>query len=412
MKRTIFLSCLVAAFLVFVTAPTMALPGKIQIGNLKIMPGVALQGVHDNNIYLGNGTVDPGEREESDWITHVMPSLLFDYAIEERGDVKLGYQGDLAYYNDNDMNDWNTHAGFFRLNYKAPGGLILGIDNIYTDAEDPYGSENEFKLGIPQTERWSNDLKSKIGYEFSDKLRLMGYYNLYKQDYDEDVDYTQDYEFHEVGAGVQVRVSPKTWGFVRYHYGERDYYTHPAGLGVTESNDSDFDWQRANAGLTWDTTAKLRGEVNFGYQWKEYANETDVNVQEYDDENTWIASTFISFKATPATTLALRITRTLRERASDTNEYFEDTGIGINLKQVVLVKTTLFVGGAYSINDYNVPLNKTREDDNYKANIGVDYRIQDWLRAGIAYMYRKKDSNYTENEFTNNQFMVSFSALF
>lgn len=413
MKRVIFITGLAVSILILLSSHVMAQGGKIQMGKLKIIPGLTLQGVHDDNIYLGNGNNDTTELEESDWISHVMPALGFNYSFPERGSLFLGYAGDLAYYDDNDQNDWQTHKGIFDLIYEAPGGIILGINNLYTDAEDPYSTENEYKLGIPLTERWNNDLKTKLGYNFGNRFKILAYYNFYKQDYDNDIeDYTQDYDVNEFGVGFQMRLLPKTWGFLRYYSGKRDYFTYPAGTGVTDANDSDFDWNRVNAGLAWDTGAKLSGELNLGYQWKEYDNPTDINGDKYEDKDTWIAATSITYIATPTTTLALSITRALRERYSDTNEYFEDTGIGIDLAQVIMTKFTLTVGGAYNNNDYNLPSNKSREDDNYRANISFDYMIQDWLTAGVGYRYKKKDSNYEENEYTDNQFMISLSAVY
>lgn len=326
--------------------------------------------------------------------------------------MKFGYQGDLAYYAEKDENDWQNHTGIFGLNYEAPGGLIVDIDNTYVNAEDPYGSENEYKLGVPQISRWSNDLKTKIGYAFSDKFKVLGFYNYYTQDYDSRVDFTQDYDVNELGIGFQMRLLPKTWGFIRYHYGERDYFTHPAGTGVTESNDSDFNWRRVNTGLTWDSGAKLSGELNFGYQWKDYDNLTDVNGRRYDDKDTWIASTFMSFEATPTTTLDLSVLRALRETGSDTNEFFEDTGIGINLRQLIFTKAQLYAGATYSRNDYNIYEGEPRKDDNYKANIGIYYLIRGWMRVGVGYDYWKKDSDRSEYEFTDNRFTASLSIVY
>ena len=407
MKRGIFKTCLVVSLLIFLTARVMAQGGRINTGKLKVVPGLTVQELYDDNIYLGNGKTEP---EESDWITHLMPGFGLNYSLQERGSLSLGYEGDLAYYSDNDDNDWQTHKGMFNLAYQAPGGLIVDIDNIYTDAEDPYGNDAQYKLGVPKTERWNNDLKANIGYDFGNRFKITASYNSYKQDYDLERDYTQDYDVNEVGAGFQMRLLPKTWGFVRYHFGKRDYFTHPAGTGSNESNDSDFDWLRVNAGLTWDTGARMIGELNLGYQWKDYDNEFDASTppQRYEDKDTWIASTQVAFRVTPTKTVALSITRALRESGSNTNEYFEDTGIGINLQQVIRTKFTLTVGGAYSQNNYNRP----RQDDNYDANLGLDYRIRDWLRAGVGYKYRKKDSNYVENDSTDNQFMVSLGAVY
>ena len=398
MKKDICISLLVVICLIFLAVPVMAQEGRIHVGSLKIIPGITIQGGHDDNIYLDNGK---DESETSDWLTHIMPSLFFDYGFRERLFLKIGYEGDMAYYSKNGSNDWQGHKGEFGLNYEGPGGLIIDINNAYVNTEDPYGSLNEYNLGI-QTERWNNDLKTRIGFEFSDRFQVLAYFNYHKQDYDRDVDDTQDYDVYEIGAGFQMKVLPKTWGFVRYHNGERDYFS-----SSDDDTDSDFDWHRVNAGLTWGSGARFSGELNFGYQWKDYENSTDVSDNSYRDKNTWIASTLVSYEAGASTELDLGVTRALRESGSDDNEYSEDTGIGIGLRQGIAEKLTLVAGASYSENEYNV---LDRDDDNYKFNAGLDYRIQPWLLAGVAYNYWRKNSNVREYDFTDNRFMVTVSA--
>ncbi|MBW1744206.1 MAG: outer membrane beta-barrel protein [Deltaproteobacteria bacterium] len=393
-------------------APSAARGGRIQTGNLTVIPGIGLEGVHDDNIYLGNGTEDPFEEEVSDWISLVSPSLLFDYAFAERGGLRFGYEGALAFYNDNDQNNWQRHEGFVDLNYHAPGGLVLGIDNLYVDTDDPYSSTNQYKLGVPQIQRWYDRLNTKIGYDFNDQFRLLAYYNFYQQEYADEIDYSQNYKSNEVGAGGEFRIMPKTWGLIRYHYGERDYDTHPPGTGLTESNDADFEWRRVNAGLTWDATAKIRGELNFGYYLRNYVNITDVNGNAYEDMDTWIARTVISLDATPTTGFAFVLAREPRDVGSNTTAYFIDTGVSLNVRQVIVDKVVLYVGGTYSTNDYNVPEPEKRKDDNIKARIDLQYMIQEWLSAGISYQYWKRDSNYLGYDFTDNRIGVSVNLAY
>ena len=109
--------------LMFLSVSAMAQEGKIRVGNLKIIPALTLQEGYDDNIYLGNGNNNTTELEEEDWITHLQPSILFNYDFIGRGGLTLGYQGDLAYYDDNDQNGWKTHTAFLNFNYDAPGGL-------------------------------------------------------------------------------------------------------------------------------------------------------------------------------------------------------------------------------------------------------------------------------------------------
>jgi len=411
MKRGIFIVGFGVSILMLLFSQVMAQGGRIRFNNLTVIPGITLQEVYDDNIYLGNGTNNTTEFEESDLITHIMPSVGLDYSLHERGNVFFNYTGDLAYYNDNNSNDWQTHKGEFNFNYQAPGGIILDINTVHTDAEDPYGNLELYRSGL-KTERRGNDLKSKIGYGFGDRFQILAYYNYYKQDYDLLRDYTQDWDIKEFGVGFQMRLLPKTWGFFRYYFGERDYFTHPAATGVTESNDADFDWNRVNFGLTWESGAKLEGELNFGYQFMDYENTVDVEGDRYDAKDTWIAATSITYTATPTIGLSLSLTRALRETGASDNEYFEDTGIGVNMKKMIKSKFILTVGGVYSVNDYNIPLTRPRKDDSYRVNIGLDYLIRERLTAGIDYRYEKKDSNYSENDYTDTRFIISFSAVY
>ena len=397
--------------LIYLSSQVMAQMGGFNIGKSKVHPGITLEERYDDNIFLGNGTNDTTELKEPDWITLVMPRIGFNHPFPGRGGISFGYNGIFAFYRTNDENDWRNHQGLFDLDYQAPGGPFLGINYVYTDAEDPFGNLAQYNTGI-KTKRQLNDLKTEAGYRFGNRSAILGYYNYYKQDYDLERDFTQNYDVNEIGVGFQRRLLQKTWGFVRYHFGERDYYTHPQGSGVTESNDADFSYHRVNLGLTWDPGAKLSGELNFGYLWKKYENLFDVNGDRYEDLDTWIAGTLINYTISPLTALSLGITRAPRVLGSSTNTYFVDTGIGTNLKQMLLARLSLTIGASYNKNDYNQPVNNPREDDNYRVNVGLTYEIRYWLTTGVGYTYWKKDSNFEEYSFTNNRFMVSLSALY
>jgi hypothetical protein len=389
----------------------MAEPEKISFGNLKIIPSLSGQAIYDTNIYLKNGTDETTNKIEHDWIYHVMPGIMLNYTMPERGSINLGYQGDWAFYNNNTNNNWKSQKVMAGINYDAPGGMILGIDNLWTTTEDPYGSADQYALGRV-TKRWNDDLKSKAGYNFGKVFKVLLFYNFYKQDYNDIVDYTQDYSSNEFGIGLETKIMSKTWGFVRYHYGQRYYNTFYGGL--TSDFNSDFNWHRVNTGLSWDATAKLSGELNVGYMWKKYKNEfTDTtHTAMREDRNTWIAATSISYKPFTTTTLTLNIDRAVRDTNAGTNEYFDDTGVGLSLKQVLLTKFVFNLSGQYSRNEYNLPVTDNRVDNNYTAITGLDYNIQDWMTVGISYKFMKKNCNITVNEFRDEQFMATLKFLY
>jgi hypothetical protein len=396
------------AFLMILPSSLLAQGGKINIGNLKVIPGIAGQTIYDDNIYMKNGTTtgknDPNTKI-SDWIYHVQPSLLLNYTFPERGFLNLGYQGDWAFYNENSRNNWKNNKGFLALDYKAPGGMILGINNLYAASEDPFGSPDQYGIGRT-TSRWDNDLKTKFGFLFSEKFRSLLYYNNYKQEYKDQADAGQNYNDNEFGIGLEAKFLPKTWGFLRYHYGKRDF----DAASVTSAYKANSNWHKTSAGLTWDAAAKLSGELNVGYMWKSYDNEYyTATLKRKKSIDTWVAATSISYKPIETTNLTLNIARTIRDTGADTGEYFEDTGYGLSLQQTILRKLVFNLGGMYSINEYNT---NGRQDTNYSANTGLDYKIQDWVTVGVGYNYKKKDSNFKVNEYTDNQFIVSLKLVY
>ena len=421
MKKSRMIYCLAAIVLMMQPVQLGAQQGgKISFGNLSLIPGIEMQGIYDDNIYKGNGReyalpkTSKEEEKKADLITHAKPSFALNYAMPERGNVSLGYQGDFAFYNTNTNNNWKNNQGLLDVNYLAPGGLILGINDMYANSEDPLGNAEQYEYGRI-TKRWTNDLKTKLGYNLTSNFRMIVYYNNSKQKYNDIADYSQDYTENEYGAGLETRFFPKTWGFIRYHYGERKYDT----LGITQTTDiynSDYKWNRVSAGLTWDPGAKLSGELNVGYQMLKYKNEyaDAANTLRRENKDTWTAATSINYVATASTDLAINLTRAVRNSGSDNNEQFTDTGIGFTFKQKLLTKLSLTGGVTYSRNEYNTltPAGDLRKDDNYSANIGLKYDIQDWIGVGVGYNYSRKNSNEESNEYVNNQFMASLRIVY
>jgi len=54
----------------------------------------------------------------------------------------------------------------------------------------------------------------------------------------------------------------------------------------------------------------------------------------------------------------------------------------------------------------------TRSDKNYNANVNFDYQIREWLGLGLGYEFANKNSNYEENEFTDNKYTISIRLVF
>lgn len=407
MKRFAAFAIAIFAVLLLSCPFASAQGGNISIGKLKILPAVTLTETYDDNIFLGSGDNSTTEDEIDDLITGISPELMFNYAIPGRGAVQFGFNSSINLYADNSENDWSNINLLGRLDYTAPMGLSLNLRDVYTDAEDPYGSQNLFNIGVP-TKRWSNNLSGTLGYTLREIYRVETYFSLYEQDYDLLRDFTQDYDEYEIGIGAKMRVMPKTWAFMRWRYGDRDYSSHPTGTGSTEDNDTDYDWHRVNAGLSWEASPKLNGQLNFGYKWISHENDRDLSGIAFEDPDGVIAGTSLIYTPSARTTLGVGLTRSFQFVGSTTQEYFEDSGVSINFTQELLFDFLFSAGLSYNYSDYN---SNGRADDIFGFDLGVDYVIQPWLTAGFLYELELKESSTdsaadnfgNDNEYTNNR---------
>jgi hypothetical protein len=386
--------------------------GHIRTGNLRLLGALGLQAEYNDNIFYASG--EPGDPVEKDWIGHIFPTLFLDYDMPQRGGIRIGYKGDLAFYNEFKENDWQNHLGQFDLDYRSPGGLIAVIKNNYARVSDPYGSANDFGLGVPQTKRWYNDLKSTFGFRFSRRFRLVGLFDAYIQKYDEQKDFTQNWKGYRGGLGAGTQIMTKTWGFLRYYYGERDYIDQL--LGVNESNDADFTFHQVNGGVNWDPGAKWAGELNLGYQWRKFKNELDPSGQPYKNKNTWVAETSVNylprsanvFETQQTSLLTFNLLRGVRQVGSNTNEFFDDTKFSFIMRQLLNPKWLIRWEAAYRHQKFENP--QSEKVDTFFFRIGLMYKIQNWIGLGAHYEYDNKDSSVDLNDYKLNRFKITLEG--
>ena len=402
MKKLLILASV--ALLVFIcsVAKASAQQREIRLGHLHVIPSPSLEELYDDNIYLGNGSSQIIEQEEADWITHTKPGLLFDYTLDGRGKIKFGYEGDFARYAKNSFNDWRTNRSMLQVDYNAPGGLIVKLNNVFTDAEDPYGAPNQFGLGR-KTKRWTDDCASTVGFMFSDRFKVLTFYNFFKQRYDSKLDFTQNSTTMEAGVGCETKVAEKTWLFLRYYAGQQSYDTHRAG--ITSSNDASYGWKKVKTGLAWDSEARFQGELNVGYQWYSFDNSHDKNNQPYNNTSSWVADTSVSYLQTATRTFTVSLLRNFQQLGAGQSGGYTNTALGIGMQQTIMSRYLLGARYGYSRDKYSSTDN--RKDPIHRVDLSFRYLLSDWLAAGFGYSFNKNNSNISGDRYTDNQFSIT-----
>ncbi|MFH1981098.1 MAG: outer membrane beta-barrel protein [Pseudomonadota bacterium] len=434
MKTRSMLSWVAAFALVLLSTQAFAIDaefyrldyGHFKMGKFTLVPGLSVQAAYDDNIYLASGfnvAAFPTEKIVHDWLTYVKPAFGVEYDISGRGKIQLGYQGTLTYYSSETDNNWQNHQALLGVDYEAPSGWIFKLKNDYNNKQDPYGDANSFGIG-DTGKRWKNTTDGAVGFRFGETFKTMLYGNYDKQVYDKQAtrpfDFTQDYQAYEGGIGFEGKVMPKTWAFARYYYQQFDYDTtssQATSAGINSSNDADYNRNRLNAGLSWDSGNKLGGELNLGWAWYNFKNEFDPSGVRYQDENTWVAFTSISFDPSEMTGFTFNLNRDLKSTGSQSKEFFIETQIGANITQKFLEKFEAFGGLTYAYQDYNT---NNREDRNIQLNAGMDYFIMKWLSCGVEYIHMQKDSSSNTvadqqgrlNEYSDNRYLFKITAAY
>jgi hypothetical protein len=384
--------------------------GNISFGKLQIVPGLEYQAEYNDNIFLER------RNEKNDWIHTISPSLFMDWEQDDDNYARLGYRADVVRYDDYSDTDYEAHNLLGDVGYKSPQGFYFSARDRFLDTEDPYGSDNDYNLG-KQTKRWNNNLVLRSGYEFSRIYRLEFSYRNRVQKYDRFVDQWQDTMSHEPGVAMYYRVMPKTSAFVEYRF-ETTEYTEQQDLddndrGADSDTAQDFDYHKAFVGLEWDASAKLNGQLKFGYGYKDYDNtfsfrrDEDGNRIKYDDASTWIAETNLTYNWRPKTAFDARILRETYDSPSSINTRYDRTQVGIGVAQALGQRMILRADAAYTLRDYD---ETSREDDQYELGLDLRYAMLDWLSAGVRYEYDDRESDDKDFEYTNNVFAMYLKA--
>ncbi len=370
--------------------------GRIGTGNLRLLAGVGLQAEYNNNINFSSSN------EREDYIGHLLSAVYLDKVFDGTGGMRLGYEGDFAFYKDFGENDWMNNLGRFDLDYFGNSGLIARVRSSAALLEDVFGNENEYNLGIA-TKRAEFDLQSRIGWEFANRFRLMLLGDAFRSEYDATVDFTQNWDEWTAGAGAEVRVAKKSWLFLRYGYGERQYTDKL--FGVTAANIADYDYQRLTTGVGWDLGSKFNGEAWFGYQKQSFKNTVDSAGVPFRDKDTWIAKGAIHyrpvgkkpFEPEETSILTVNVWRSFIPEGADTADYYMETGLGGVVRSEIFTNGLLRWGLDYYIQEYE---NAVKEKaGNARAAIELMYKITQWLAIDIGTDWKKKNSDQSINDY-------------
>lgn len=225
----------------------------VHLGAWTVMPELRVTAVADSNIFATSAN------EEEDVIFLVEPKVMFERATEE-----LTITGDahatVRQYAENTGENINLFGANGRLRYRAtPAQSVtagLGFERTFQRRDDP---ERNDDLNLPLTP--IANFSADAGYSYRPgRIGIDARAGVLKTDYDEPVDDERDLTAYRGSVRALAGLSSRVDAFVEAYGVWRDFRL-PLDLSGVDRDGETFG---GNAGVAFDLTDKLTGEVGAG----------------------------------------------------------------------------------------------------------------------------------------------------
>lgn len=339
--------------------------------------------LHDDNIYRVTD-----ELAQADNFISITPKLQFIGAIgKQRFDIT--YSGDYAKFNDANDADFADHdlRGKIELEHTIRFGTSLEA-GYQKEHEEP-GSINRIQLNLSEYNKFDQNFvlaRAYYGQESSIGRIELSYRKANKDYLNNGLDFL-DSDLNQVTATFTYRVAPKTKIYIDALLADLDYEP-----GTNFELDNKF--KRYRAGVTWNFTNKLTGDVNIGYQDRNYEQETlrDIDGLAYNGEVIWAINSY--------TSLAVEANRESIDSSIEQAGGFLRTSYAAKLEHKLTSLLTVTMDVGYSTDE--LVFNTARQDDRAAYKVELAYEFMSNLSVGASYLFEERESTVPTAEYKAN----------
>ncbi|MEQ5806150.1 outer membrane beta-barrel protein [Alteromonas sp. NFXS44] len=344
--------------------------------------------VHDSNIYRV-----PDEYSDSDQYLKITPEIKFIKELDKQK-YEIIYKSDIAKFREQHSANYDDHLLSIRAGFDHTYRFSSFFEYEYVKDHEEPGSLNRIQLDIVDYNKFSqNFFKSTLvwGKENSKgqiKLSYIRNKRNYKNNGLDFLDSIRD----ELDGTFFYRVAPKTRAYFQYAYAKYDYEA---------SNNYELDnvYKRLSLGAVWDTSEALSGDVNIGYQNREYdlTRLQDIDGFSYDANVFWNLKDYSQF--------AFFARRESIDSSIEEVGGFLRTSFGLEFQHEFTEKLSIDAGIAHSKDELVFDLNRTDKRDQVLTEISYVY--SPILKISCAYSYEDRTSTLAIANFKSNKVMLN-----
>lgn len=364
--------------------------------------------------YYTDNVFNTSEDEKSDFVTVISPGIwltlphiyerllkidtsnvapggftLSRYKPEyfRRYQTYLFYTADIEKFSKYSSEDTVNHKAEGLLQYNFRGGLSAEMIDQFIKSHDARGTGLSTELDKFR----SNLINVILTYDLSDRLRFRMDYANFLVDYEASRNDFRDRDDNAVSGYVFYKFKPKTSFFIEYEFVDIRYDKNV----LSNSREHHY-----FGGLQWDITAKSKGSVKAGYGKKDFISSSESGEH-------FILEVQLDHHFTPKTSLVMKASRKTYETNISTTDYILSNTVEAEYIQRLTGKITGHVNLSYMRDEYKGDLTfagetKERRDDFYRGSFALQYEFKEWLKTDIGYIYDRRQSNFSDFDYTSN----------
>ena len=345
----------------------------------------------DDNIYRV-----PDELARSDTFLALSPEINV-IGVTGKHRYQLTYLGDYAKFKEESGADYTDHD--IRLRAEFNHSLRFGTQfsvGYKKEHEDP-GSINLIQLDIQEYNKYDEgyvNIGMALGQESSIGRLSFNYRRTNKDFTNNNLDFL-DFVGDQYIGRFTYRIAPKTKLYTELSFSDLDYEPN-------STFELDNELKRYSAGISWDFTNKLSGDINIGYQERNYLQETiqDIDGLTYTGTISWSINTYTELEIDA-------IRETVDTTLNEAGGSFRTT-FGLDLSHELTELMSIKLNAGYA--DDELVFTTNRNDKRYRYGIQFDYELLRTLTIFAKYSYEERDSSLLQANFKAN--IISLNLLY
>lgn len=365
MKKLVLLTSVVAASATLSAAPLITIGDEVDV----FFTGSFI-GKWTSNLYWSENKVD-------DYVYTFRLGAEANYGRNSKFKASVKFYEDINTYLQQTQQNNNLANVFANATYTEDRWFVAANFSFQQLAQNTDTTTNTDTL--VRSDKYAASVNGS--YTFTDKISAdLGFY-WYEQNYVEEfAEQYSDIDVYRVPVSLLYKVTDKISAGLTYQYRYSEYTGGSAASAVRFGSETTDHFMGIT--IRGELFPKLSAETFFGYSLRE------MNNADSTDDSTFAFSVKLNYLLTDKVSLFLKSGRDFgngASRQSSTITYVE-AGADYAFSQYVSSYASLrFANSAY--------LASPRDDDNYSANLGINYNPTRYLSVGATYSYQNNASN-------------------